>query len=42
MWKLTRPGNQHDKHTRDTLLDLEDHRLVRIELVREDQRQVWC
>ncbi|MGW3384986.1 replication-relaxation family protein [Streptomyces albogriseolus] len=41
MWKLTRPGNQHDKLVRDTLLDLQDHRLVRIELVREDQRQVW-
>ncbi|MEU7282505.1 hypothetical protein AB0A69_27575 [Streptomyces sp. NPDC045431] len=41
MWKLTRPDNQHDKLVRDTLLDLEDHRLVRIELVREDQRQVW-
>ncbi|MGA5424933.1 replication-relaxation family protein [Streptomyces lavendulocolor] len=41
LWKLTRPDNQHDKLTRDTLLDLEDHRLVRIELVREDQRQVW-
>ncbi|MGI5360021.1 hypothetical protein ACQI4E_32650 [Streptomyces sp. CA-252508] len=41
MWKLTRPGNQHDKLVRDTLLDLEDHHLVRIELVREDQRQVW-
>ncbi|MET8615877.1 replication-relaxation family protein [Streptomyces misionensis] len=41
MWKLTRPDNQHDKLTRDTLLDLEDHHLVRIELVREDQRQVW-
>jgi len=41
LWKLTRPDNQHDKLTRDNLLDLEDHRLVRIELVREDQRQVW-
>ncbi|MEV7077844.1 hypothetical protein AB0N88_04705 [Streptomyces sp. NPDC093516] len=41
MWKLTRPGNQHDKLVRDTLLDLEDHDLVRIEAVREDQRQVW-
>ncbi|MGC4918560.1 hypothetical protein [Streptomyces albogriseolus] len=41
MWKLTRPDNQHDKLTRDNLLDLQDHRLVRIELVREDQRQVW-
>ncbi|MEV6251281.1 hypothetical protein AB0M38_34715 [Streptomyces sp. NPDC051742] len=41
MWKLTRPGNQHDKLTRDNLLDLQDHHLVRIELVREDQRQVW-
>ncbi|MGA4960400.1 replication-relaxation family protein [Streptomyces lavendulocolor] len=41
MWKLTRPDNQHDKLVRDTLLDLQDHRLVRIELVREDQRQVW-
>ncbi|MFF9206708.1 hypothetical protein ACF1AE_34020, partial [Streptomyces sp. NPDC014986] len=30
MWKLTRPGNQHDKFVRDNLLDLEDH-----------QRQVW-
>ncbi|MDJ0347104.1 replication-relaxation family protein [Streptomyces sp. H10-C2] len=37
----TRPGNQHDKLTRDNLLDLEDHRLVRIESVRQDQRQVW-
>ncbi|WP_258958141.1 replication-relaxation family protein, partial [Streptomyces leeuwenhoekii] len=41
LWKLTRPDNQHDKLTRDNLLDLEDHRLVRIETVREDQRQVW-
>ncbi|MFV0126150.1 hypothetical protein ACLGI4_00160 [Streptomyces sp. HMX112] len=41
MWKLTRPDNQHDKLTRDTLLDLQDHHLVRIEWVREDQRQVW-
>ncbi|MEV5321717.1 hypothetical protein AB0K92_29430 [Streptomyces sp. NPDC052687] len=41
MWKLTRPDNKHDKLTRDNLLDLEDHRLVRIETVREDQRQVW-
>ncbi|MFD7498281.1 hypothetical protein ACFV8T_39215 [Streptomyces sp. NPDC059832] len=41
MWKLTRPDNQHDKLVRDSLLDLEDHQLVRIELVREDQRQVW-
>ncbi|MET8898670.1 replication-relaxation family protein [Streptomyces albogriseolus] len=41
MWKLTRPDNQHDKLTRDNLLDLQDHHLVRIETVREDQRQVW-
>ncbi|MFJ8650650.1 replication-relaxation family protein [Streptomyces sp. NPDC093546] len=41
LWKLTRPDNQHDKLTRDNLLDLQDHHLVRIELVREDQRQVW-
>jgi hypothetical protein len=41
LWKLTRPGNRHDKLVRDTLLDLQDHHLVRIELVREDQRQVW-
>ncbi|OSZ59863.1 hypothetical protein OQI_13945 [Streptomyces pharetrae CZA14] len=41
MWKLTRPDNQHDKLTRDNLLDLQDHHLVRIELAREDQRQVW-
>ncbi|KMS78054.1 hypothetical protein ACH49_18000 [Streptomyces leeuwenhoekii] len=41
MWKLTRPDNQHDKLVRDNLLDLEDHHLVRIEAVREDQRQVW-
>ncbi|MEU4359311.1 hypothetical protein [Streptomyces virginiae] len=41
MWKLTRPGNKHDKLTRDNLLDLEDHHLVRIESVQEDQRQVW-
>ncbi|MFC7900164.1 hypothetical protein ACFUV1_08405 [Streptomyces griseoincarnatus] len=41
MWKLTRPDNQHDKLTRDNLLDLQDHHLVRVELVREDQRQVW-
>ena len=41
VWKLTRPDNQHDKLVRDTLLDLQDHHLVRIELVREDQRQVW-
>ncbi|WP_435192092.1 replication-relaxation family protein [Streptomyces sp. bgisy126] len=41
LWKLTRPGNQHDKLVRDNLLDLEDHHLVRIETVREDQRQVW-
>jgi protein involved in plasmid replication-relaxation len=41
LWKLTRPDNTHDKLVRDNLLDLEDHRLVRIELVREDQRQVW-
>jgi hypothetical protein len=41
VWKLTRPDNQHDKLVRDTLLDLQDHHLVRVELVREDQRQVW-
>ncbi|TXS76054.1 hypothetical protein [Streptomyces sp. sk2.1] len=41
MWKLTRPGNKHDKLVRDNLLDLEDHHLVRPELVRDDQRQVW-
>ncbi len=41
LWKLTRPDNQHDKLVRDNLLDLEDHHLVRIEAVREDQRQVW-
>ncbi|MFJ8692857.1 hypothetical protein [Streptomyces roseolilacinus] len=41
MWQLTRAGNQHDKLVRDTLLDLQDHRLARIESVREDQRQVW-
>ncbi|MFE4279746.1 hypothetical protein ACFRSX_34585 [Streptomyces goshikiensis] len=41
MWKLTRPHNKHDKLVRDNLLDLEDHHLVRPELVREDQRQVW-
>ncbi len=41
LWKLTRPDNKHDKLTRDTLLDLEDHHLVRIESVQEDQRQVW-
>ncbi|WP_435192117.1 hypothetical protein [Streptomyces sp. bgisy126] len=41
MWKLTRPDNRHDKLTRDNLLDLEDHHLVRIELAREDQRQMW-
>nr|BFD88414.1 hypothetical protein StreXyl84_78150 [Streptomyces sp. Xyl84] len=41
LWKLTRPDNRHDKLTRDNLLDLEDHHLVRIESVQEDQRQVW-
>ncbi|MCF3105351.1 replication-relaxation family protein [Streptomyces roseoverticillatus] len=41
LWKLTRPDNQHDKLTRDNLLDLEDHHLVRIESVQDDQRQVW-
>ncbi|MFF8557130.1 hypothetical protein ACF058_30455 [Streptomyces sp. NPDC015501] len=41
LWKLTRPGSQHDKLVRDTLLDLEDHQLVRIESVWEGQRQVW-
>ncbi|MFJ2736083.1 hypothetical protein [Streptomyces sp. NPDC087317] len=41
MWKLTRPDNRHDRLTRDNLLDLEDHHLVRIESVQEDQRQVW-
>lgn len=41
LWKLTRPDNQHDKLTRDNLLDLEEHHLVRIESVQEDQRQVW-
>lgn len=41
LWKLTRPDNQHDKLTRDNLLDLEEHHLVRIESVRDDQRQVW-
>ncbi|MEU3603671.1 replication-relaxation family protein [Streptomyces sp. NPDC006798] len=41
LWKLTRPGNRHDKLVRDTLLDLEEHQLVRIESVRADQRQVW-
>ncbi|MEU3595207.1 replication-relaxation family protein [Streptomyces filamentosus] len=38
---MTRPGNQHDRLVRDNLLDLQDHHLVRIETVREDQRQVW-
>ncbi|MFJ7063158.1 hypothetical protein ACIQVA_36790 [Streptomyces microflavus] len=38
---MTRPDNQHDRLTRDNLLDLEDHHLVRIESVQEDQRQVW-
>ncbi|MFJ4767498.1 replication-relaxation family protein [Streptomyces uncialis] len=41
LWKLARPGNQHDKLVRDNLLDLQDLQLVRIELVRADQRQVW-
>ncbi|WP_308406934.1 replication-relaxation family protein [Streptomyces sp. AC555_RSS877] len=41
LWKLTRPDNQHDKLTRDNLLDLEEHHLVRIESVQDDQRQVW-
>jgi hypothetical protein len=41
LWKLTRPDNQHDKLMRDNLLDLQDHHLVRIESVRDDQRQVW-
>ncbi|CQR59494.1 replication-relaxation family protein [Streptomyces leeuwenhoekii] len=41
LWKLTRPDNRHDKLTRDNLLDLQDHHLVRIESVQEDQRQVW-
>ncbi|MCX5387521.1 replication-relaxation family protein [Streptomyces sp. NBC_00083] len=41
LWKLTRPGNKHDKLVRDNLLDLEDHHMVRPELVRDDQRQVW-
>ncbi|MEN8656176.1 replication-relaxation family protein [Streptomyces sp. 21So2-11] len=41
LWKLTRPDNQHDRLVRDNLLDLEEHQLVRIETVREDQRQVW-
>jgi hypothetical protein len=35
------PDNRHDKRTRDNLLDLEEHRLVRIESVQDDQRQVW-
>ncbi|MET8168894.1 replication-relaxation family protein [Streptomyces sp. NPDC005329] len=38
---MTRPDNQHDKLTRDNLLDLEEHHLVRIESVQDDQRQVW-
>ncbi|MFF7365854.1 hypothetical protein [Streptomyces sp. NPDC008125] len=38
---MTRPGNRHDKLVRDNLLDLEDHHLLRIESVQEDQRQVW-
>ncbi|MFF2654320.1 hypothetical protein [Streptomyces sp. NPDC058045] len=41
LWKLTRPDNKHDRLTRDNLLDLEDHPLVRIESVQEDKRQVW-
>lgn len=41
LWRLTRPDNRHDRLTRDNLLDLEDHRLVRIESVQDDQRQVW-
>ena len=41
LWKLTRPDNQHDKLTRDNLLDLQDHQLVRIDSVQDDQRQVW-
>ncbi|MFF5538625.1 hypothetical protein ACFY71_40295, partial [Streptomyces cinerochromogenes] len=31
LWKLTRPDNQHDKLTRDNLLNRQDHRLVRID-----------
>ncbi|MFD4618773.1 hypothetical protein [Streptomyces bauhiniae] len=38
---MTRPSNRHDRLTRDNLLDLADHHLVRIESVQEDQRQVW-
>ncbi|MEU9376498.1 replication-relaxation family protein [Streptomyces sp. NPDC048255] len=41
LWKLTRPANKHDKLVRDTLLDLQEHRLVRVESKREDNRQVW-
>ncbi|MGW9047302.1 hypothetical protein ACWGQL_32830 [Streptomyces lydicus] len=41
LWKLTRPENRHDKLTRDNLLDLEGHQLVRIESFQYDQRQVW-
>ena len=41
LWKLTRPDDRHDKLTRDTLLDLQDHQLVRIESVQNDQWQIW-
>jgi Replication-relaxation len=41
LWKLTRPTNKHDKLVRETLLDLQDHRLVWIESKGGDQRQVW-
>jgi hypothetical protein len=42
LWKLTRPDNRHGKLVRDTLLDLEDHQLVRIELVRRTSGVCGC
>lgn len=39
--KPCRSGNRYDTFVRDALLDLQGRLVVRIELVRVDQRQVW-
>ncbi|MFF3277501.1 replication-relaxation family protein [Streptomyces chrestomyceticus] len=41
VWKLTRPANRHDKLTRDALLDLQEHGMVRIEAKLEGNRNLW-
>lgn len=41
VWKLTRPANRHDKLTRDALLDLQEHGMVRIEAKLEGNQNLW-